>query len=191
MDHTTLVERQFQASVAAKLDCADNAIPALVRAGQLLANCLLTDGKVLIAGEGIAMQDAPWLANSLAQYSERERPGLPAILLPSCPGMQDHADPDHLARSVQALGQPSDVLVLFSHHGTHAALGHAIHAAHERQMNIVILTGHDGGNVPALLDENDVDIHVELTSRFRIHEMFLLLSFALCDLVEWQIFGGD
>lgn len=191
MDYRSVVERQFQASVAARLDCADSVIPALERAGQLLTDCLLSDGKVLVAGEGAALQDASWLAAGLAQHSERERPGLPVVLLSACPGLHDHTEPEHLAQPVRALGHAGDVLVLFTHHGTHPALGHAIHAAHEHQMPVVVLTGHDGGNVPALLDEKDVEVRVPLTTRFRIHELFLLSSFALCDLVEWHIFGGE
>ena len=31
---------------------------------------------------------------------------------------------------------------------------------------------------------------VPLSARFRIHENHLLLSFALCELVEYQMFGG-
>jgi D-sedoheptulose 7-phosphate isomerase len=196
MEHAMLIERLFQNSISAKIDCVESVTPALLRAGQCLVDCLLSERKILVCGDGPAAQDAPWLASALMLQSERERPALPAVLLaaqgqnPSGTG-HEFSPHDVFGRQVSALGQAGDVLVIFTHGGAQPALLNAVHAAHERHMLIVALTAHDGGNVPDLLDVQDVEVRVPLSSRFRIHEMFLLLSFALCELVEWQLFGGE
>ena len=59
------------------------------------------------------------------------------------------------------------------------------------QKPIIAITAGDGGHLPALLDEKDIEIRLPLLSRFRIYEMQILLSFALCELVEFQLFGEE
>ena len=196
MEHEKLVERLFQNSIAAKIDCVETVTPVIVRAGQLMAECLLSDRKILVCGDASGLANAQYLANILMFQGERERPGLPCILLDAtgCGSLGaglDYGDSEMFARQVNALGQPGDVMVVFTHAGTSAAIGAAIRAAHDRDMVVVALTAQTGGNVPALLDHRDVEVRVPITSRFRTHEIHLLLSFALCELVEWQLFGGE
>ena len=62
--------------------------------------------------------------------------------------------------------------------------------AHEKSMNVVALTGKDGGAVGNLLNENDVEIRVPSLSTARIQEVHLLISHCLCDLIDFQLFGG-
>ncbi len=196
MDTDKLVERLFQNSIAAKIDCVESVTPCVVRAGYILTECLLSDRKVLVCGSGEASLTARFLVNSLMNHGERERPALPAVLLenyalPAKTLGQEFGEGDVFARQIHALGQAADTLVVFSHTGMSPAVINAIRAAHERHLSVIALTAHDGGNVPALLDHRDVEVRVPLTTRFHIHEMHLLLSFALCELVEWQLFGGD
>jgi D-sedoheptulose 7-phosphate isomerase len=196
MENDKLVERLFQNSIAAKIDCVEVVTPTIVCAGQLLAECLLSDHKVLVCGQGSASLNAEFFVSCLMNQGERERPALPAILLDNhgarwAASDHDFNEGDILARQIQALGQPGDVLVVFSRTGTAPAILNAIRAAHERSLAIVALTAHEGGNIPALLDHRDVEVRIPLTARFRIYEMYLLLSFALCELIEWQLFGGE
>lgn len=196
MDTDKLVERLFQNSIAAKIDCVESVTPSVVRAGHMLTECLLSDRKVLVCGSGEASLTARFLVNNLMNHGERERPALPAIQLgndgtPTTATGQEYGEGDIFARQIHALGQPGDTLVVLSHTGTSPSVLNAIRAAHERNLSVIALTAHDGGNVPALLDHRDVEVRVPLTTRFHIHEMHLLLSFALCELVEWQLFGGE
>ncbi|MCC7515920.1 MAG: SIS domain-containing protein [Pseudomonadales bacterium] len=194
MEYQTMVEQLFHQSINAKIDCVEMTTAPLVRAGLSLAECFLADGKALVYGHGNAAPNAQFLVASLMNQGERERPGLPAILLDSnaLHGAieSDYGTHEALARQVLALGQPGDRLVLFSCSGSPASLLNAISAAHERDMTVIAFTAQDSGDLPVLLAERDIDICVPLASRFRIHENHLLLSFALCELVEYQMFGG-
>lgn len=190
------VERMFQQSIAAKIDCADAVTPMVVRAGLALADCLLGDHRVLACGNGGSALGAQALVVTLMNQGERERPGLPVLLLDGSSAAlhaieQDYGMQDVLARQVRALGQPGDRLVLLTRSGTASSLLNAVTAAHERGMQVIAITAGDGGHLPALLDENDIEIRLPLLSRFRIYEMQILLSFALCELVEFQLFGEE
>jgi D-sedoheptulose 7-phosphate isomerase len=48
---------------------------------------------------------------------------------------------------VRALGQPGDVLLAISTSGNSPNVIEAIHAAHEREMRVVALTGKGGGEM--------------------------------------------
>ena len=54
---------------------------------------------------------------------------------------------------MQALGQASDVLLAISTSGDSKNVIAAIHAAHERDMQVVALTGKSGGKIAGLLGQ--------------------------------------
>lgn len=195
MEYETLVEQLFHHSINAKIDCVEAVTPSLVRAGMALTECLLAEGKVLVCGNGGSSLNAQFFATTLMNQGERERPGLPAIVLDNSSAMltaieNDYGLNDAFARQVRALGQPGDCLVLFTRTGIPANLLNAVTAAHERDMVVIAITAQDGGHLPVLLAERDIEIRAPLASRFRIYENHLLLSFALCELIEYQMFGG-
>jgi len=73
--------------------------------------------------------------------------------------------------------------------GSSANIIQAIHAAHERNARIVALTGRDGGEVGALMHNNDIEIRVPGTSTARIQEVHLLTLHCLCELIDHQLLG--
>jgi D-sedoheptulose 7-phosphate isomerase len=195
MEYETLVEQMFHHSINAKIDCVETITPPLVRAGMALTECLLAEGKVLVCGNGGSSLNAQFFVTTLMNQGERERPGLPAIVLDNNSAMltaieNDYGLNDAFARQVRALGQPGDCLVIFTRTGVPANLLNAVTSAHEREMVVIAITAQDGGHLPVLLSDRDIEIRVPLASRFRIYENHLLLSFALCELIEYQMFGG-
>lgn len=195
MEYETLVEQLFHHSINAKIDCVEAVTTPLVRAGMALADCLLADRKVLVCGNGGSSLNAQFFATTLMNQGERERPGLPAIVLDNSSATltaieNDYGLSDAFARQVRALGQPGDWLVIFTRTGIPANLLNAVTAAHERDVHVIAMTAGDGGHLPVLLAEGDIEVRVPLVSRFRIYENHLLLSFALCELIEFQLFGG-
>jgi len=195
MEYEAQVEQFFHQSISAKMDCADVVIAPLVRAGASLTECLLADGKILLCGDGSSALIAQFFAVSLMNQGERERPGLPAVALDNSTALLGAIEGDYgisegFARQIRAIGQPGDRLVLFTSTGTAASLLNAVAAAHEREMTVIAITAHSGGHLPALLAERDIEVRVPVSTRFRIHENHLLLSFALCELIENQMFGG-
>ena len=157
---------------------------------------LLNEGKLLIAGNGISAANAQVLCASLSNRFERERPGLPAITLGSDFTTQtsianDYSYNEIFAKQIRALGRPGDCLILFTTSGNPNNLVQAVAAAHERDMNVFVFSGRDGGYVASVLDANDLELRVPVNSRARIHEVHLLSIFCLCDLIDQQLFGAE
>ena len=130
---------------------------------------------------------------SLVNRFEQERPSLPSLNLGGDITTQtaiasDYSFNDIYAKQIRALGQPGDVLLLLTTGGNSSNLLQAISAAHDKDMQVIALTGRDGGDIPALLDVNDLELRVPLGSYPRIHEVHLLTLFCLCDLIDQQLF---
>jgi D-sedoheptulose 7-phosphate isomerase len=65
----------------------------------------------------------------------------------------------------------------------------AIHAAHDRGMHIIALSGREGGEISALLKaEMDIEICVSAQVTARIQETHSLIIHCLCDLIDYQLF---
>jgi D-sedoheptulose 7-phosphate isomerase len=157
---------------------------------QAILACVTGGGKVLSAGMGPSSGLAQYLASLLVGGFERERPGLSAMAL-SADAMMATFWPDGqgLASQVRALGHTGDVLFLISADGAEPALVQATQAAHEREMIVVALTGHQGGVLGRQLRETDVHVCVPHERLARIREVQHLVLHCLCDGMDTQLLG--
>ena len=157
---------------------------------QAMLACVTGGGKVLSAGMGPSSGLAQYLASLLVGGFERERPGLSAMAL-SADAMMATFWPDGqgLASQVRALGHTGDVLFLISADGAEPALVQATQAAHEREMIVVALTGHQGGVLGRQLRETDVHVCVPHERLARIREVQHLVLHCLCDGMDTQLLG--
>lgn len=186
----------FHESIEAKMQAGEYLAPLLCEASEILVHCLLNEGKILTAGNGISAANAQTLSSCLSNHFERERPSLPAITLGTDFTTQtsiahDYSYNDIFAKQVRALGQPGDCLVLITSSGNPNNLVQAVAAAHERDMNVIAFSGRDGGNIASVLDANDLELRVPVDSHIRLHEIHLLSIFCLCDLIDQQLFGAE
>ena len=83
-------------------------------------------------------------------------------------------------------------MLAISTSGNSANVIKAIEAAVARDMPIVALTGHDGGDIAGLLGENDVEIRVPSQRSARVQEVHLLVLHCLCEIIDTTLFpqGG-
>jgi D-sedoheptulose 7-phosphate isomerase len=159
-----------------------------------LANCLLNDGKILCCGNGGSAAEAQHLSSELLTRFDRDRPGLPAISLTTDVAAitsiaNDYQFEDIFAKPIRALGQSSDVLVIYTTSGNSGNLLKAASAAHDRDMTIIALSGRDGGPLAPLLRESDLELRVPSDITARVQETHLLITHCLCDLIDVQLFG--
>lgn len=195
-DLTSRVVASFEASIATKQSAAAYLPGQVALAGHSLWQALLAQHKLLICGNGGSAADAQHLAAELVNRFEMERPGLPAVALTTDSSIvtsiaNDYRFDEIFSRQVRALGQPGDVLVAITTSGRSDNIALAIRAAHERSMTVLALTGRDGGQVPALMREQDIELRVDAWSTPRIQEVHLLLLHCLCDLIDHQIGGQE
>jgi len=190
------VQRQFESSITVKRESAAQLIPEIVDAAMMIVRCLLGNGKVLSCGNGGSACDAQHFASEMLNRFEMERPGLPAMAMTTdCATItsiaNDYRYEEIFAKQVRALGQPGDVLLAISTSGSSANVSQAAVAAHDRGMNIVALTGCDGGLLAETLRESDVEVRIPSTRTARIQEVHLLVIHCLCDLIDRELLGSE
>jgi len=196
MDLITRIKRIFNDSVETKLQSVELIAPAIAAAAEKLTTCLLNEGKILICGNGGSAADAQRFSSILINRFEMERPGLPAIALTTDTSTMtsianEYRFEDIFAKQIRALGQAGDTLILISTSGRSANIIAAAQAAHDRDMNIVALSGRDGGELAGTLQEQDTEIRVPAHSSARIHEVNLVVIHCLCDLIDHQLLGQE
>jgi D-sedoheptulose 7-phosphate isomerase len=196
MDSLQRVREHFAESIATKEIAADALAESIAAAGQVMADSLLADGKILICGNGGSAADAQHFSSELVNHFETDRPGLPAIALTTDTSTvtsisNDYSFGEIFSRQVRTLGRPRDVLVGISTSGNSENIVRAVDAAHERGMKVVALTGRDGGRMVGLFTAGDVEIRVPATRTARIQEVHLLVIHCLCDLVDTALQAAE
>lgn len=181
-------------SIETKVSIADALSPLIAKAGEHLVNCLLKDRKILICGSGGSAANCMHFTVALLSHFELERPPLPVLCLNKDFGVL--TDLAHLnlydqifARQIHALGQEGDILLALSTSGNNNAILQALHAANDRGMDTIALSGRDGGVLANHLGPEDIELRVTTDNSARIREIHLFILHCFCDLIEQSLFG--
>lgn len=196
MDLAARIKRIFNDSIETKLQSVDSLTPMIATAAASLIDCLLSEGKILVCGNGGSAADAQHFASELLNRFELERPGLPALALTTDASTltsiaNDYHFDDVFAKQIRALGQAGDRLIVISTSGQSPNIVNAVRAAHERDMTVIALSGRDGGRVADTLRTNDIEIRVPAQSTARIQEVHIVVIHCLCDLIDHQLLGQE
>lgn len=186
----------FQASAQVKLAAAEALVPAIEQAARHMVHCLAQGGKILACGNGGSAADAQRFASIMINRFEQERPGLAAIALTTDTSTltsiaNDHVYDQVFARQVKGLGQPGDILLAISASGHSPSVLQAAAAARARSMQVIALTGHNGGELAEQMQGDDVSLCVHAESTARIQEVHLLAIHCLCDAVDSVLLGVE
>ncbi len=196
MDLVARVSQHFADSVKTKQMAAELLAAPIAQAAERMVKCLLANGKILACGNGGSAADSQHFAAELLGRFERERPGLAAFALTTDTSTltaiaNDYDFEQVFSKQVQALGQTNDLLLAISTSGQSKNVVAAIHAAHERDMHVVALTGKGGGKIAELLTNEDVHICVPSDRTARIQEVHLLTLHCLCDGIDTLLLGAE
>jgi D-sedoheptulose 7-phosphate isomerase len=191
------IQQQFFESADLNYQSAEVLGRPIEDAVTALVGGLTAGGRVLAAGLGASASLAQLVVTELIGCFERERPGLAALALgtdgaslsalaalPAAGGFDKV-----LARQVETLGQPGDLLLLIDCVGDHPALLAAAAAAQGKDMTVIALTGRTGGALRHVLSETDVLVMVPHDRRVRVLETHLLVLHCLCDAIDLQLLG--
>ena len=162
--------------------------PELDRLGEALLACWAGRGKVLTAGNGGSAADAIHLAEELVVRFAKARRGLAAVALTdagnlTCAG-NDLGWEQVFSRQVEALGNPGDVLVVFTTSGNSPNIARAVAAAKGQGMRTVAFLGKTGG---VLKGQCDFEFHVPSHVTHRVQEAHLFLYHCLCEWVDARV----
>jgi D-sedoheptulose 7-phosphate isomerase len=163
-------------------------------ASHMLVGCLLSDNKILCAGNGSSLLPAQLFVSCLINKYETERPGLPALLVGAdsvtVSGIAAEGSAQEIySKQVRAIGNEGDVLIVCSVTGSDSSLVQVVRAARDRGINVIALTGANGGDFAALLTQDDLEIRVPAIHAPRITELHILIVHCLCDLIDQHLFG--
>ncbi|WP_422450907.1 MULTISPECIES: phosphoheptose isomerase [unclassified Endozoicomonas] len=190
------ITQHFSDSIDAKIRSADTLPPLIADAAELMVQSLLNEGKIMACGNGGAAGDAQHFVSELLNRFDRERPALPALSL--CADSltmssiaNDSSYNEVFSKQIRALGHEGDILLAISAHGNCPNMVQAIQAAHDRNIQVIALTGKDGGDMARLLHPEEVEIRVPDISPQRIQEVHTLVIHCLCDLIDEFLFSAE
>ncbi|WP_411726664.1 SIS domain-containing protein [Methyloglobulus sp.] len=185
----------FTDSIQTKQDALNELCELIELASQRLVAALLNDRKIFSCGNGRSAASAQLLSSALLNKFERDRPSLPAIALTMDTTTvtaiaNDYGYEEVFSKPIRSLGQNGDVLVTYTDGNHSANIAKAIAVSHAKDISIIALTGRKSEAVSALLTERDLEIRVPSSSAIRTHEVHVLITHCLCDLIDHQLFDG-
>lgn len=192
MDLINRINHNFQDSISTKQISAEMLAAPIAEAAQSITQCILNGGKVLSCGNGGSAGDAQHFSSEMLNRFETDRPGLAAMALTTDSSTitsiaNDYSYEQIFSKQVTALGQHGDILLAISTSGNSVNVNKAVQAAHDRDMQVIALSGKQGGELASLLSTNDTEIRVPSDSTARIQEVHLLAIHCLCDLIDYQL----
>ncbi|MCS3902240.1 D-sedoheptulose 7-phosphate isomerase [Methylohalomonas lacus] len=196
MDAVSKVRQLFKDTIAVQTEASEQLAPGIVQAGDMLASALLGDHRILACGNGASAACAQHFTSLMVNRFEMERPGLPAFALTADSTTltsiaDDYQFADVFAKQIRALSSPGDILLAISVNGSASNLVHALDAAHDRKMRIILLSGQDGGRCSGLLEEEDLEIRVPSWVAARIQETHVTVIHSICDLIDRHLLGQE
>jgi len=188
------IQSAFKASIETKQQSLSVLAESIELASTMLNQALIGGHKILSCGNGGSASDAQHFSSELLNRYERDRPGLPAIALTTDSSTLTSIANDYdyrqiFSKQITALGQPGDLLLAISTSGQSPNIVEAIQAARESEIQVIALTGKDGGIIGKMLDENSIEIRVPSNVTARIQEVHILVIHILCELLDLQLLG--
>jgi len=158
----------------------------MIQATKRIVRCLKSGHKVLICGNGGSATDAAHLATEFVVRYLKDRRPYPAIALTESGSTLTAAGNDYgfdrvFARQVEALGQPGDVLIVFSTSGKSPNILRALEQARGMGVDSIAFLGRDGGPAKGMAT---IELIVPNESTARVQEAHAVLIHALCQMVE-------
>ncbi len=162
---------------------------AIQQAGDIMVESLRNGGKIISCGNGGSMCDAMHFAEELSGRFRENRPAIAAISI---------SDPSHItcvgndfgfdyifSRYLEAVGKKGDVLLAISTSGNSTNVLNAAEFAIKNGMQVVALTGKNGG---ALAAKNNIEIRAPHSAYAdRVQEIHIKVIHTLIGYIEQNL----
>jgi len=192
MKQLNRINQHFSTSVELITQAMPTLSPLIIQAGQIMANCLQQQYKILSCGNGGSAAQAQHFSAEIVNRFETERRALAAIALSTDSSIltsiaNDYAFKNIFSRQINGLGKQGDILLAITTSGSSPNVLKAIKAAQTQDMLIILLNGGDGSKAARLLKKSDIELRVPSNSTARIQEIHLLIIHCLCDTIDQLI----
>lgn len=166
-------------------------IKKIENAAEIMAQTILSNGKILSCGNGGSHCDAMHFAEELTGRYRNNRRALPAIAISDVSHLScvsnDYGYEFVFSRYIEALGQPGDVLLGLSTSGNSVNIIKAVEAAKAKGMKVVILSGKDGGKLAGTADVEIIVPHFGYADR--VQEIHIKVIHIFMLLIEKMVLG--
>lgn len=189
------IRQRLQESIATKQRIYEDAqlLDRAVQVADALTATYRSGGKLLLCGNGGSAADAQHIAAEFVGRFERERAALHAEALHANTSSltaiaNDYGYEQVYARQLRAIGKQGDMLIAISTSGNSPNVLQAAIAARSLHMQVVGMTGAEGGRLAA---HTDWLLNVPTERTARIQEAHITLGHIITELVETNLFGDE
>jgi phosphoheptose isomerase len=195
MDNYQAITSGFRETIELISASIDGLVDDIQGAGEVCIEALLQEKKILTCGNGGGTAVAQIFSTNLLHRFEHERPALASVPLGADSATlsaiaASSAGNDLYAKQVRALGQAGDILLGVAGGDNNGSIIQAIRAAHDRSMQVIILSGGACGDISSLLLPEDIELHIPSARAPRIIEMQTMIVHCLCELIDQSLFGS-
>lgn len=179
----------LEASIRVKKEAVTSNLDLIIRAAEMMADCLKNGGKILIFGNGGSAADAQHLAAEFVNRFQIERPPLAAIALTTDSSIltsigNDYDFDEIFSKQVAALGNKGDIAWGISTSGNSPNVVAGMEVASEKGLTTIGMSGKGG----KLAELSDLVFRVESDTTARIQETHIIIGHMLCELVDTILF---
>lgn len=168
------------------IELSKTLVPQILLLKTKIIECLETENKIVIFGNGGSAADAQHFAAELIGRFRIERKSLPAIALTTDTSIitaigNDYGFDHVFERQCNSLVKKNDLIFAISTSGKSKNVVEGINASRKKGALIVGLLGNDGGHI-----KNLCDVSLIVPSRLtpRIQEVHRLVMHILCELID-------
>jgi len=192
MNPEQVIRDHFYKSAKTTTDSIDNINSHILQAASIAAKALTNKNKILICGNGGSASDAQHFAAELVCRYERDRQALGAIALTSDTSIITATGNDYdftqiFSRQIEALGCRNDVLIVITTSGHSPNIHLSVEAAYKLGMEVIALTGKDGGSLASLIAGKSLEVRVPSMVTAHIQEVHAIIIHCICNLIELHL----
>jgi D-sedoheptulose 7-phosphate isomerase len=180
-----IIQNEINAHINAT-NALDKLTEKIATSAKFCIDCLNSDGKILIFGNGGSAADAQHFAAELVGRYKSNRKGLAAIALTtdtsSLTSIGNDFGFNHIfERQVEALAKKGDVLIGISTSGKSKNVTNALKLGSNLGFVTIGLTGKDGGEMNQVCDINLIAPSEDTP---RIQEIHILIIHIICQIID-------
>lgn len=191
-DKSKFITDSFKESSEIKLKTLDTCFNDIIKASEIIVDCIKSGGKLMLCGNGGSAADAQHIATEFMVRLSHDvsRPAIGAIALSTdssniTAGGNDIGFDNIFSRNVEGIGRKGDVLIGISTSGNSGNVLKALEKAKEIGIKTICFLGGSGGKMK---DKCDVPIVVPSSNVQRIQESHITIGHILCEITEREIY---
>lgn len=184
-----VVFQHLQNHIEATMTMGENCALKIADAAEKITQALLAGHTIYSCGLGEKAPLSQLFVHYLTAGFEIERPGFPAIDLPSL--VEANNGTDYLSNALHIHGENSDVLVVFSSQDNNNVLMNTINTAIEKGLMVVHIATTKESLLNRSLGPNDIEINCGESVKKPSAAMNFLIIQCLCTLIDRKIFGEN